>query len=145
MVRVTSQKSKQAMASASQPWNGRPKDPARAEIAEEGLLKVCRLPLVSTCAMPRPEMNRISVAMIGCTRSTATMTPLNSPQAIATTSGTAIAAAIPKAGFACPKSDWKISGARAPASAITAPTDRSMPPVAITSVMPIATIAMVAT
>ena len=39
----------------------------------------------------------------------------------------------------------KISGASAPAIAISEPTDRSMPPVAITSVMPTATMTMVAT
>jgi hypothetical protein len=39
----------------------------------------------------------------------------------------------------------KISGASAPAIAISAPTERSIPPVAITSVMPMATMTMVAT
>ena len=39
----------------------------------------------------------------------------------------------------------KISGARAPEIAISEPTERSMPPVAITSVMPTATITMVPT
>ena len=39
----------------------------------------------------------------------------------------------------------KIIGASAPAIAISEPTDRSMPPVAITSVMPMATMTMVAT
>jgi len=39
----------------------------------------------------------------------------------------------------------KISGASAPERAMTAPTERSIPPVAITSVMPIATMAIVAT
>src|SRR3954447_12345800 len=38
-----------------------------------------------------------------------------------------------------------MSGARAPAMAMSAPTERSMPPVAITSVMPTATITMVQT
>ena len=39
----------------------------------------------------------------------------------------------------------KIIGASAPEIAISEPTDRSMPPVAITSVMPTATMTMVAT
>ena len=39
----------------------------------------------------------------------------------------------------------KIIGASAPEIAISEPTDRSMPPVAITSVMPTATMTIVAT
>ena len=39
----------------------------------------------------------------------------------------------------------KISGATAPEIAISEPTDRSMPPVAITSVMPTPTMTMVQT
>ena len=39
----------------------------------------------------------------------------------------------------------KISGASAPAIAMSEPTDRSIPPVAMTSVMPTATITMVPT
>jgi hypothetical protein len=39
----------------------------------------------------------------------------------------------------------KISGAKAPAMAMIEPTERSMPPVAMTSVMPVATITMVQT
>jgi hypothetical protein len=39
----------------------------------------------------------------------------------------------------------KIIGARAPEIAISEPTERSMPPVAITSVMPTATMTIVAT
>jgi hypothetical protein len=39
----------------------------------------------------------------------------------------------------------KIDGAAAPAMAISAPTDRSMPPVAITSVMPTPTMTIVQT
>jgi hypothetical protein len=39
----------------------------------------------------------------------------------------------------------KISGARAPAIAISDPTDRSMPPVAMTRVMPMATMTTGAT
>ena len=39
----------------------------------------------------------------------------------------------------------KIIGAAVPAIAISDPTDRSMPPVAITNVMPTATMTMVAT
>lgn len=89
-------------------------------------------------------MNRISVATIGCTPNRLTSSPLKTPQHSAIRIGRPMAAIRPRAGLACAKSDRKISGAKAPASAMTAPTLRSMPPVAMTSVMPIATMAMVA-
>src|SRR3954451_19304954 len=50
-----------------------------------------------------------------------------------------------RAGVSCRIGLLKIRGASAPAIAISAPTERSMPPVAITSVMPVATMTMVAT
>ena len=52
---------------------------------------------------------------------------------------------LPSAGWATPNGLRKISGASAPAIAISEPTERSMPPVAITSVMPTETMTMVAT
>ena len=56
------------------------------------------------------------------------------------------ASATPTAGAAA-ETSWprKIIGARAPAIAISEPTERSMPPVAMTSVMPTPTITMVQT
>jgi hypothetical protein len=44
-----------------------------------------------------------------------------------------------------PKGLRKMSGASAPAIAISEPTERSIPPVAMTSVMPTETMTMVAT
>ena len=44
-----------------------------------GTLKTCRLPLVSTWAMPRPAMNSTSVAMIGWMRKRVISQPLNQP------------------------------------------------------------------
>ena len=52
---------------------------------------------------------------------------------------------LPMAGWARPNGLRKISGASAPEIAISEPTDRSMPPVAMTSVMPTDTITIVAT
>ncbi|CAM3207405.1 hypothetical protein DESA109040_02780 [Deinococcus saxicola] len=110
-----------------------------------GVLKLWSCPLVMTCAMPRPAIYRTSVATIGCNFSRVTNRPFSTPKAPATSTGTIKASTIPshcalaKAGFR------KISGASTPLIAIREPTDRSTPPVAITSVMPIATMMMVAT
>ena len=54
--------------------------------------------------------------------------------------------ATPASGCSTPiASERNTNGATAPASAIVEPTERSIPPEAITSVMPIATIAIGAT
>ena len=58
-----------------------------------GVLKTCRLPLVSTCAMPRPAMNRTSVATIGWMRKRVISQPLNRPNTPATSTGTTKASA----------------------------------------------------
>ncbi len=72
--------------------------------------------------------------------------PLNQPNSAATITGTVKASAIRQRwvsiGTIVPR---KIIGASAPEIAISEPTERSMPPVAITSVMPVATMTMVAT
>ena len=106
-----------------------------------GALKDCRLPFVITWATPRPAMNRISVATMGWMRYRVTSQPLNQPSAPVARIGSAKASATPANGSgngnSLPK---KMSGASVPAIAISAPTDRSIPPVAITSVMPTPTI-----
>ena len=83
--------------------------------------------------------------MIGWMPRKLTIIPLNRPQAAAAIRGSTKAKASASAGCSTPKVDVKMSGARAPASAMTAPTERSMPWVAMTSVMPVATMAIVAT
>src|SRR5918997_3153680 len=96
--------------------------------------------------MPRPGMNRTRVAMIGWMRRRVMSQPLNQPSAAATRTGTTNASAMPMAGWGRGKSlPRKISGASAPAMAMSAPTERSMPPVAMTRVMPTATITMAQT
>ena len=52
---------------------------------------------------------------------------------------------MPSAGWATPNGLRKISGASAPDIAISEPTERSMPPVAMTRVMPTETMTIVAT
>jgi hypothetical protein len=96
--------------------------------------------LVITWAMPRPAMNSTRVAMIGWNPKRVTSTPLKSPNTPVTTTGTTKARPTPNG-----MSRRKISGASAPAIAISEPTDRSIPPVAMTSVMPRATMTMGAT
>ena len=87
-----------------------------------GRLKTCRLPLVNTWAMPRPAMNSTRVAMIGWMRRRVTSQPLNQPSAPATRTGTTKASAMPTAGWGRGKSlPRKISGASAPAIAMSAP------------------------
>lgn len=92
-------------------------------------------PPVMTRAMPRPATSMPSVATIGCTRAAATTVPLNSPTTRPATSASTIARAI----------DWPYppeeAGATTFAStalamAMVAPTDRSTPPVPMTSAMP---------
>ena len=106
-------------------------------------LKTCRLPLVITCAMPRPAMNSTSVATIGWMRSRVISQPLNQPKQPAASTGSTKASATPTVGADAGNSlPRKIIGASAPAIAISEPTDRSMPPVAMTSVMPTPTMTM---
>ena len=79
-----------------------------------------------------------SVAMIGWMLRTATRKPFQTPSSSATPTPAAIATStVP----VLPGSDEPsmIVSATAPETAITAPTERSMPRVAITSVMPSAT------
>ena len=64
--------------------------------------------------------------------------PLNKPKRPATPTGTTKASASPSAGYERPNELRKIIGASAPEIAISEPTERSMPPVAMTSVMPTA-------
>src|SRR4051812_34164325 len=96
--------------------------------------------------MPRPAMKSTSVAMIGWIRKRVTSQPLNQPSSPATRTGTTKARAMPMTGWgrgiSLPR---KIIGASAPAMAMSAPTDRSIPPVAMTRVIPTPTITMVQT
>ena len=71
--------------------------------------------------------------------------PLNAPNRPATATGMTKASASPSAGYERPNELKKMSGASAPEIAISEPTERSMPPVAITSVMPTETMTIVAT
>src|SRR5579859_70878 len=96
--------------------------------ARSGEVKVTIRPSVMSWAMPRPATIRISVATIGCMRSTATRKPFQAPQ---------ISPALKPAATATGQA-WLSArlAAMAPEIAMTAPTERSMPPVAITSTMP---------
>ena len=102
-------------------------------------------PPVSSCAMPRPATIRISVAMMGCMPTLATSRPFHRPHSAATASAATIARLIGKrltcvcTPFFTTSSPPIISAATAAAIATTAPTEMSMPRVAITSVMPSAT------
>ena len=71
--------------------------------------------------------------------------PLNAPNRPATPTGTTKARAFPISGCERPNELRKMIGASAPEIAISEPTERSMPPVAMTSVMPTETMTMVAT
>jgi hypothetical protein len=84
--------------------------------------------------MPRPATIRISVAMMGCMPTNATSSPFHTPAAMPVPS--AAASASPT----CDGSSASTVAAAAPAIATTAPTEMSMPRVAITSVMPSDTI-----
>ena len=80
-----------------------------------------------------------SVTTMGCSRSTATKKPLNAPAAMPM--------AMPAAVSASGEADAPPASPSASAtltSEITAPADRSKPPVRITSVAPMAAIASVA-
>src|SRR5579859_929620 len=91
--------------------------------------------------MPRPAMNSTSVATIGWTDSLVTSKPLKTPHAAAASTGSTNASAMPPG----PGIFRNSIGASAPEIAIDAPTDRSMPPVATTSVIPMPTITIVTT
>ena len=109
------------------------KEPA-LKAARPGSLKVTITPSVTSCAMPRPATMRMRVATIGWSSRTATRKPLSSPQPRPT----------PSAASTTTGSGWPamiIVAATAPAMAMTAPTERSTPLVAITIVMPIARMA----
>src|SRR4051794_487238 len=127
-------------------WTGTPSTRPRAMNWNSGTWKICRLASVSAWAMPRPAMNSTNVATIGWMRKRVTIQPLNRPNRPAISTGTTKARPTPTYRFGNGNS-WprKIIGATAPEIAISEPTDRSMPPVAITSVMPTATMTMVAT
>src|SRR4051794_27394446 len=91
--------------------------------------------LVISIATPRPPVMSTSVAMIGWMPSTETRKPFHRP------STTQTAVARKQASTAVPTADSDDASemktqATAPAIAAMAPTDRSMPRVAITSVMP---------
>ena len=90
-------------------------------------------------------MNMTSVPTIGWTRNRVMNQPLNAPRRPAVATEATKASTLPSAGCATPNELRKISGASAPAIAISEPTERSMPPVAMTSVMPTETMTMVAT
>ena len=57
-------------------WTGMPSGRPRPMHWNSGILKICRLPLVKTWAMPRPAMNSTSVATIGWMRKRVTSQPL---------------------------------------------------------------------
>ena len=113
--------------------------------AKFGTLKLWSWPLVMTWAMPRPAIYSTRVATIGCNLSRVTKLPLSRPKPPATSTGTTKASPMPKAGSLAKAAFRKMIGASTPLIAIREPTERSTPPVAITRVMPIATMMMVAT
>ena len=95
-------------------------------------------PSVISCAMPRPATIRISVAMMGCMPTLATSSAV--PQAAHQRDAPAppgSPAGIGKRLTLPPSTEPPIiQAASAAAMATTAPTEMSMPRVAITSVMP---------
>ena len=108
----------------------------------KGALSTVRmLPSVISIAMPRPAVIRISVAMIGWMPRTATRNPFHTPISSESPSAasTATATTPGSSGFGEPR---MIEQATAPAIAQIEPTERSMPRVAITRVMPTAMISV---
>ena len=101
-------------------WNGTPATLPSAIHWNAGLLNACRLPSVTTCAMPRPAMNSTSVATIGCTASRVTRKPLNTPHRAAARIGSVNASTMPSG----PAMFMNSIGASAPEIAIDAPTDK---------------------
>ncbi len=96
------------------------------------LLTVMIWPSVTSMAMPRPAVISTSVAMIGWMPRPATRKPFQRPRIAQSTSAIAIPANAVPASPDVPM--W--THVTAPAMAATAPTDRSMPRVAMTRVMP---------
>ncbi|MNT10674.1 hypothetical protein D3C72_1455170 [compost metagenome] len=92
------------------------------------------LPLVYTIVTPRSSSIITSVAINACTRPLATIIPVTAP----TAAPNARAAAIATSALT---SNPTIEAATAPVSASREPTDRSIPDVRITSVMPTAIMA----
>ena len=125
VLRVNSQNSSSVAAATITGVGNSRNDPLPSH-ARAGESKVTICPAVINCATPRPATIRISVATKGWILRTATRMPFHNPASAANST----------TGRLCPAT--VIEAAVAPAIAITAPTDRSMPPVAITSVMPIA-------
>ena len=112
-------------------WNGTPNMRPRPMNWNAGLLNTCKLPLVITCPMPRPAMNITSVPTIGCTWKRVMNQPLNSAERRGDRDGDYKRERDRRARHGRrPKGLRKISGASAPAIAISEPTERSMPPVA---------------
>ncbi|MCY1374167.1 hypothetical protein D9M69_614910 [compost metagenome] len=106
------------------------KEPLPRKISP-GWLKVRIAPSVTSWAMPRPATISTSVAMIGWISSIATRTPFHRPQRMP----------VPSVIRSVIASEWPDvidEAATAPQIAITAPTERSMPLVAMTTVMPMA-------
>ena len=108
--------------------------PVARERNDSGYPEIGR-PSESMSADPRATLIMPSVAMNGGRRPIVISAPFPRPQARPTTRPTAAAAAIGSpASCAVPSAT--------PASATIEPTDRSMPPVRITNVIPTATIPM---
>src|SRR3954453_1749675 len=127
-------------------WNGTPATRPRPMNWKSGRVKVWRLPLVITCAMPRPAMNRTSVPMIGWMRKRVISQPLKSPNRPAARTGRTKASAVPTAGAGIGNRLLpKIKGARAPLIAMREPTESLFQPVSMTSVMPTLTTTIVQT
>ncbi len=94
-------------------------------------------PAVMTFAIPRPASIMMSVVMKGCRPKTETKNPLTMPSTRLSPSASPRA---DRTEVSDPGSETlaRNSIETAPATHITAPTERSMPPVAMTSVMPVA-------
>ena len=92
-------------------------------------------------ATPRPAVIKIKVATIGWMPITETSAPFHRPRTTATSSetSTAVMTVVTEPGSG---ESRMIEQASAPAIAPTAPTERSIPRVAITRVIPIATISV---
>lgn len=90
-------------------------------------------------------MNMTSVPTIGWTWNRVMNHPLKRPKSPATPTGTINASMSPSTGYERPNELMKIIGASAPEIAISEPTERSMPTVAMTRVMPTETMTIVAT
>lgn len=93
-------------------------------------------PSVMSWATPRPATIRIRVAMIGCMPMPATSRPFHAPHRVATASAPATATPIGRRVVAPSTEPPIIQAATAAEIATTAPTEMSMPRIAITRVMP---------